>query len=130
MSKRSIRLVYLYIVCLITLMMTIAGVISTVNAIARLCLPVVHMPYSRVMDLEFNAEITDTTLAERASLIESEEQRIAEEKLIHAENERIRSLRSVINSLIVWLIALPVFIVHRKMIISEEKQHVHCTIDD
>jgi len=120
MYSNNVKIVYLYTVCFITFIMTIGGLISTVNAVARLCLPIVHVPYSRIHDWQItqnHKEMSDEMLQ---LLIEKEEARIIEESISQAENERIRSIRSVINSCIVWIIAVPIFFVHKKKIISEE----------
>ena len=105
MFSKNIQIVYLYLVCFITLMMTIGGVIATVNAVAKICLPVVHIPYSHLRETNHSDES------------------IADEIAAHTENERIRSLRSFFNSIIVWIVALPIFMLHWKRI-SKEKENI------
>ena len=118
MFSKNIRIVYLYTVCFITLMMAIGGIISTVNAAARYYLPTVHIPYmfaERFID-ERQGVMTDE---ERTVLIEKEQLRFAEEFRVQSENERIRSIRGIFNSAIVWLIAVPIFAFHWRKISKE-----------
>ena len=98
MFSKNIRIVYLYVVCFITLMMAIGGIIATVNAVSRFCFPEVYVSY------RYEAEETKET-----------EQR-------QVENERIRNIRGIINSSIVWFVAVPIFALHWKRIQKEEQE--------
>ncbi|MCL2063018.1 MAG: hypothetical protein FWG98_01415 [Candidatus Cloacimonetes bacterium] len=96
MFSNNIRIIYMYTVCFITLMMAIGGIIATVSSLANLYFPDVPIHYQ---------------------MSEPEEFRLAEARI---ENQRIRSIRNIFNSSIVWIIAIPVFTLHWKQIPKDE----------
>lgn len=99
MSK-NIRIIYLYLVCLITLFMIIGGFVSTINSFAEYFFPTNYYgSYSYYYDAE----------------------EIANEN-IRKQNDKIDNLKSAVTSIALLVVAIPVFAYHWKKIEKDRKE--------
>jgi len=104
-AKWDIRKIYLYLVSFATLMMMIFGIIQFLQGIVNLTYPNPSPTYSE-LEMKYNrpdgkaltaAEIKQRTEADRAQ-------------------QRYYEVRSMINSLIMFIVALPVYMYHWRKI--------------
>jgi hypothetical protein len=92
MSKR-IRVIYLYLVCLISLFLIVGAIISSVNYFAQYFFPTNSYSYYSVV-----------------------------ERKLEMENDKIENLRNGISSLALLAVSTPLFIYHWKKVESERKE--------
>jgi len=97
---KNIRIIYLYIVSFIALVMIVMGFISTVNAIASYCYPVVYYYGNSYGDVD----------------------NYTEELAIRTRNEKRESLREGISYCAVTVVGTCLFTYHWKKIQNERKE--------
>lgn len=110
-SKWDIRKIYLYLVSFATLMMMIFGTVQFLQGIVNLSFP---NPGNTYYELEMKYGPNDK--ADKPSPAELKERAEAEKA-----QQRYYEIRSMINSLILLLVALPVYLYHWRKIQSSEK---------
>lgn len=104
-----LKSIYLYLVCLVTLMMIVFGFITFLSNVGRVIFPDQYSYYYQtLMDME--SEYVNNKQEVPAV---TEMERIRDERL---NNERVRAraylLRDLIGSLAVWLIPIPFYLYH------------------
>lgn len=107
MSK--IRIIYLYSVCLITLFMAVGGFISSVNYIAQCSFPTSYYASTYY----YGDKYVETEYDYKYDAFYQKSER---------ENEKIRNLKSSINSFALLIISAPIFAYHWRKIESERKE--------
>ncbi|MHB1382667.1 MAG: hypothetical protein ACYCXJ_10670 [Thermoleophilia bacterium] len=110
MSK--LRNVYLYLVCFVTLMMVLFGIIFTVQSITDLVFPTTYYSYPAPVSEK------DGKLSEE-QIKQNEENRKMEKA-----NQENQNKKNVAKAVAVVLVALPTFGYHWRKIESEKKQPV------
>lgn len=103
----KLRNVYLYLICFVTLMMMIFGIINVIGSVTDIIFPTTYY-YSPV--IEKNSSIS----ADEARKID------AENKKREDENRRLENKKSLVKNTAVFLIALPVFAYHWRKIEKEK----------
>lgn len=98
MFSKKIRVIYLYLVCLITLGMILGGVVATISNIAEYMLPEKYITYTY-----------NTTYGEEDG----------KEETIYEEREKNENLKNIIYSITVTAIAIPFYTYHWKKIEQE-----------
>ncbi len=99
MSK-YIRIIYLYVICFITLLMIIAGFINTVNAVATYIFPSKYNYYYDKYDSDYGSQ----------------------QIMIDEQNKRTRELKNIITSASILVVATPLFFYHWSKIENERKK--------
>lgn len=95
MSKK-IRIIYLYLVCLISLFLIVGGIVFTVNAVAQYFFPTNY--YYSSSYYSYN------------------------ERKIEEENTKRANLRNAISSFALIAVSSPIFIYHWKKVEAERKE--------
>lgn len=95
---KNIRIIYLYIVSFIALSMIVVGFISTINAVASYCYPVVYY-YQSYYDSDYSEGLARET-----------------------RNEKRESLREGISYSAVTIVGTGLFAYHWKKIQTERKE--------
>ena len=111
----QLKNIYLYLVCFVTLMMIIFGLISFLQNVVNYFVPVRYANYLTLMDIEqeyLNSSREVPPLEELEAIRDS---RNAQEEQLK-KNDRIYTLRSLVGSLAVWLIPLPFYQYHWRKI--------------
>lgn len=104
---KNIRILYLYIVSFIALSMIVIGFISTVNAIASYCYPVVYYYYGSYYDSDDDYNYNYN---------------YSEELARETRNEKRESLRQGISYSAVTVVGTCLFTYHWKKIQNERKE--------
>lgn len=99
MSK-NIRIIYLYLVCLISLFMIIGGFVATVNSFAEYFFPTNY--YSSYSYYDSSDDIARLK--------------------IQKENDKIANLKDAVTSIALLVVATPVFAYHWKKIEKDKKE--------
>lgn len=95
MSK-NIRIVYLYLVCLISLFMIIGGFVATINSFAEYFFPTNYYSYYDETDIS--------------------------RRKIQEKNDKIDSLKSAVTTIALLAVSTPVFIYHWKKVEKERNE--------
>ena len=122
----QVKNIYFYLVCFVTLMMIISGIVSTLNTSLDLIYPwnysptlmdiyLQEAPYNRYDQLPKLRE----HLSENPPDWEKLEEMRAEREGLDMERDRIYKLRNLIGSLALFLIPLPFYYYHWKKIKPE-----------
>lgn len=106
----NIRIIYLYVVSFIALAMIVVGFVSTVNAIASYCYPVVYYYGS-----SYYSDKDDYTYY-------YEDRYYEEELAVETRNEKRESLREGISYFAVTAVGVCLFGYHWNKIQSERKE--------
>lgn len=119
----QVKNIYFYLVCFVTLMMIIGGIVSTLNTSLELIFPWNYSP--TLMDLSLQEAPHDRyeQLPKLREYLQEnppdwqklEENRAAQEKR-DADRDRIYKLRNLIGSLALFLIPMPFYYYHWKKI--------------
>ncbi|MGE5328023.1 MAG: hypothetical protein ACM3KR_00745 [Deltaproteobacteria bacterium] len=104
----KLRNIYLYLVCFVTLMMMIAGIIGSISAITNIYFPVDYSYYES-FPTEPSKEVP------QAKKDKEEARRIQE------RNRSNETKRQLISSFSVVFVALPIFAYHWKKIENEKE---------
>ncbi|OOM73398.1 hypothetical protein CLPUN_45990 [Clostridium puniceum] len=104
----KLRNVYLYLVCFVSLMMILMGVIFTVQNITDVMFPT---NYYEMLP----PEKTDSLSAEEQENYEQNQKR-------YEENRNIESKKSVAKSIAVVIVALPTFAYHWRKVEKEKNE--------
>lgn len=108
----QIKNIYFYLVCFVTLMMLVFGLITFLGHTARLMFPTEYTYYTTIMEVE--REYLNTNREVPAM---SELERIRDERReLELARSRAYVIRDLINSLAVWLIATPFYLYHWRKI--------------
>jgi TRAP-type C4-dicarboxylate transport system permease small subunit len=108
-ERWSLRNIYLYLVCLITLIMVIIAAVNTVRAVAELIIPTEGDPYYRGAPLVEGEDGRDIEVVEK------------EAELWRLE-ERRRAYLNLIGSVAMLLVAGPIYVYHWRKIEGENTQ--------
>ena len=108
MFQKNIRVVYFYLVALITLIMTISGAIWSMNCVAELIWPQ-RYDYS-YYEPRYEEDYTEKYVEQNSSYIEQQK-----------ENTKNRNIKNVINSSVFTVVSLVVFVFHFK---KAEKDYI------
>ncbi len=109
-GKWDIRRIYLYLVSFATLMMMVFGMVEFLQGIVNLTYPKPGPTYYEI-EMKYGPNATDKpTPAELKERAEAEK-----------VQQRYYEIRSMINSLILLLVALPVYLYHWRKIQSSEQ---------
>jgi hypothetical protein len=100
--------IYLYLVCFVTLMMIVFGLIAFINNVTRFVFPVDYKIHLTLMDLEREYINTGGNVPPVSELEEIREERLQTQR----ETNRAYLLRDLLGSLAVWLIPIPFYLYH------------------
>lgn len=114
MFSKNVRIVYLYLVALITLFMVIGGIMGTVNTVAAYYIKDTNAYYG-VMPAEKMA--TDSTITNEQAQAQYEQ-----EKKNFEINENNRKIREIIFAVTMVLVATPVYLFYWSKIEKERKE--------
>lgn len=103
----SLRNIYLYLVCFVTLMMMIFGTVNIIGNITDIMYPTNFSYYSPKVE------------SNTASPTESEKIN-AENRKRHEENQKIQNKKNLVKSVSFVFIAIPVFVYHWRKIEYEK----------
>ncbi len=110
----SIRNLYFYLVCLVTLFLVVGGAISTVNSAMQLILPDrPNIPLIGVYSIRA-AEPGRETVFDPPPLEELEARRAERESLALQRQDYVR--RNLLNTIALMIIPLPFYLYHWKQI--------------
>ncbi|MDW7651858.1 MAG: hypothetical protein SCK29_14590 [Bacillota bacterium] len=108
----QIKNIYLYLVCFVTLMMIVFGLISFLNNSVKFIYPVDYPYYRTLMDIEQEYRNTGRDVPSVAELEQIRDEQLESERAVN----RAYTLRNLIGSLFVWLIPIPFYLYHWKKI--------------
>lgn len=110
-GKWDIRRIYLYLVSFATLMMMIVGTVQFLQGIVNITYP---QPGPTYTELEMKYPPNDNI-----KKLNTEE--IKERAAVERAQQRYYEVRSMINNLILFLVALPVYLYHWRKIQTSEQ---------
>lgn len=110
-----LKSIYLYLVCFVTLMMIVFGLIAFLNNLSRVVFSVDYTSYITLMDLEREYVNTGRDVPPVPELEEIREERLQTRR----QTDRAYLLRDLIGSLAVWLIPVPFYFYHWRKIRNE-----------
>ncbi|HAX73646.1 MAG TPA: hypothetical protein DCY20_08980 [Firmicutes bacterium] len=126
MFGQNIRVIYLYLVSFVALMMIVGGLISTVNSTINYVMPTRYdytdknMYSSTKFEVISNQNLSAEEKQSQLDLIEQQEEAQAkinaEQQESYAKTDSFNTLKSIIMSCVVWLIATPLFVYHWRQI--------------
>ncbi|NLM45661.1 MAG: hypothetical protein GX200_02510 [Firmicutes bacterium] len=111
----QLKNIYLYLVCFVTLMMIIFGVIFFCQNVVSYFVPVHYSSYLTLMDIEQEYLQAGKEVPPLEELKALRDSRNAQNEQMQ-KNDRIYRLRSLAGSLAVWLIPLPFYLYHWRKI--------------
>ncbi|MCL6557379.1 MAG: hypothetical protein K6U74_01010 [Firmicutes bacterium] len=114
----DVRRVYLYLVCLVTLMMVIMGTVMTIRGVVDFIYPYerTYTPkpyYEAKTRLQREPGISDEQYRQQ---LKEMEQQIAQERRANEINEKRNRVRNLINNFALIAVALPIFTYHWRKI--------------
>lgn len=111
----TIRIIYLYLVCLITIFMAVGGFVTAVNHISQYFFPTSYSYYNYPVYYE-DEDYNDEKFMEYDYKADQANQEIEK------QNQKIRDLKASITSLALVAVSIPIFIYHWKKIELERKE--------
>lgn len=107
----SLRNIYLYLVCFVTLMMMIFGTVSIIGGIVDIVFPTYYSYYP----LSFEG---------RDSISENDKKIMEENMKREEENRKRENKKNLIKSIGSVFVALPIFVYHWRRIEHEKNQSI------
>ena len=113
----DIRKIYLYLVSFATLMMMVIGTVQFLQGIINIAYP---NPQPGPMYSDIKMRYTETAKNDPKMTEAEVKKLIAEEQAQAAKSQRYYEIRSMISSLVLFLVALPVYLYHWRKIQQSE----------
>jgi hypothetical protein len=106
MARRVyIREIYFYVICLISIVLFIVGLVTTVDNIANYTKPTTYTTKASIIPM-YKSE-------QYSGMSDAEINRIADEEVANQlNNEKIMALKNLLRGAVLLIIAIPLFTVH------------------
>lgn len=122
---RYVRTIYLYVVAFATLSMIVTGIVGAVGSIMAYNFPTVYY-YSAYPAAEYDKTVVDSTNAGSGldATISYEQQIKSYEENLKREELKVKrtNLKNMLTYSTVFIVGLPLFVLHWKLIEKERKE--------
>ncbi len=103
--KVYIREIYFYIVCLISIVLFIVGLVTTVDNIINYVKPTTYTTKASLIPMYKSDQYSEMSDAEINRIVD-------EEVALQLNNEKIMALKNLLRGIVFLIIAIPLFTVH------------------
>ena len=111
----QLRNIYLYLVCFVTLLIIVFGLVTFLNHAVNYFFPVSYHHYPTLMEIEEELFRNNEEVPSVDKLEQIRDERVAQVE----SRDNTRKLRTLVSSLAVWIIPIPFYLYHWRKIKRE-----------